>query len=192
MFLTLNFYNLRLEYLERYFKMRSKVKKKSAKRKNKMLFNKVEIFTVIILIIIIINYFLLNKYLNMLLIFFGLMSVLTFLMCIVNLIFEKKENKVKYINYILDLNIIIHYLASGIMFGQICKCGFHYFHFVPVLIFLLVELLFYHIYVYNYKKKKNMKYLFLCLLVMNASFVLVMFLSKVNMIKLHNERYNQL
>lgn len=167
------------------FKSVKKVKKMKYKGKNL----KVEIISCTCLIIDLIAYFSLNKIVNIILLFLTFMSVALFLTYIFGLLFDKNEKKLKYIDKILGLTLIIHILIIGILLGRICYCGSHYFYVIPLIIYEIVEIILYHVFVVNYKKEKDMKYFLICFLASNILFIIVTLLSKINMEKLHNNLY---
>ena len=125
----------------------------------------------------------------MIILFFTFMSVALILVYFMNLLFDKKDNREKNINNILSTTILIHSLVIGILLGQICNCGYHYFHIIPIYIFAIAELIFYHVCVLNYKNEKNLTYLFTCFIIMNAVFITVILLSKIDMTAIHNSMH---
>ena len=165
---------------------KSQTNKKSKNKKISKLINKFEIIYIVIMLLDLVAYFSLNKYINMIILFFSFLSIALLLVYFLELLFDKKEKRTKYIDNILSITMLIHSLVIGILLGQICKCGYHYFHIIPIYIFALAEFVFYHTCIYNYKNEKNLTYMFVCFLVMNAVFVSVMLISKINMTAIHN------
>ena len=168
---------------------RKKKSKKSTLKIGKLEINRVEIVFAILLILDIIAYFALSRIINTVLIFLCVMTLALFLTYLLGIIFEKKNKRAKYIEKMLETTVIIHILIVGILLGQICRCGYHYFYIVPVIICELLEIIFYHIFVFNYKGQKNIKYVLIYFLILNFVYVLFLVLSKVNMQSIHDKMF---
>ncbi len=153
---------------------------------DKIRLDKTEIIAIILLILDLITYFSLNKIVNIIILFLTYMSISLLLVYVVGILVEKKT---KYIDNILGITLILHILIIGIILGRICYCGHHYFYVIPLILYGIVELVLHNIFVLNYKEKKNMKYFFKYFLFVNALFIVVVLLSRVNMEKLHIKLY---
>ena len=117
------------------------------------------------------------------------MALALFLTYLLGIIFEKKEKRTKYIEKMLKTTVIIHILIIGILLGQICRCGYHYFYIIPLIICELLEIVFYHIFVLKYKGQKNIKYVITCFIILNLVYVLFIALSKVDMQNIHDKMF---
>ena len=168
---------------------RKKKSKKLTLKIGKLEINKVEIVYDILLLFDIISYFVLSRIINTVLIFLCVMALALFLTYLLGIIFEKKEKKSKYIEKMLGTTIIIHILIIGILLGQICRCGYHYFYIVPLTICELLEIIFCHIFVFDYKGQKNIKYVLICFCILNMVYILFIALSKVNMQSIHDKMF---
>ncbi len=156
---------------------------KKIKEKNKII-TPIDIVYIIALALNVILYNTYSGIIIKILLFCGIMSVVMLLMYIFKYI-TSKEEKSKNIEKIIEINILIHFIITQILIAQRCRCGYHYFYIIPLIILLIAEVVTYHIFCVNYKKEKNTGYLIKYLLILNAIYVACIFASRVDMEKIH-------
>ena len=169
-----------------------KIKKKNSNFKIKLnKFKTTEIIEIFLVVLNVVSYFTLNKVINIVMFFLAIMFAAFALIYLVGLIFADKEKRIKFLKNIIEITTIIYILIIGIMLGQICKCGNHYFYIVP-LILLEVACIISNRFVLNNKNQKDnksLKYYLIYFIILNIVFASFIILSKVDMQKIHSTMY---
>ena len=126
---------------------------KKIKEKNKII-TPIDIVYIIALALNVILYNTYSGIIMKILLFCGIMSVVMLLMYIFKYI-TLKEEKSKNIEKIIEINVLMHFIITQILIAQRCRCGYHYFYIIPLIILLIAEAVTYHIFCVNYKKEKK-------------------------------------